>query len=614
MNGAMGPQGNIGITGSQGLVGLTGLTGLSGTNGLQGPQGLNGIAGINGMIGVVGATGPMGPQGSMGSTGAQGIIGLTGATGLQGPQGFDGLAGGATGATGPIGPKGDMGLTGSTGADGPQGITGTSGLNGVDGITGTTGLQGVTGANGLTGDIGPIGPSGSIGPTGLTGSTGVFDTSTPLSPVNGGTGIANNVLSTISIAGANPMTFTNTGSTSITLPESGTLYGTAPSSFSSLELLNSLSDKTGTDKAVFANSPVFTNIPEAPTASIGTNTTQLATTAFVMQNNMPTQFSITSGNEINTTSTSDVVAGNMNWTPGAGKYFVTFNGEYTIATSDRIGISKTDLSTLYTNLMAKTHINTQLHDVTFTGGTTFTPGIYYTTAASTAAGTITLNGLDDPNAEFIFKFAGAFSTNTPTTINLIRGASACNVYWIAEGAIALGANTSMVGTMIANNGAITTASGSSIVGRLYSTAGAIGFDLTTLSLPLCTSPTNYGMLNSFAAFTSAGGVTNTGASIFTGDIGTDVGAITGFESATINGNYFAPSLISRATANFSIYQNGIIIPFSTRTRISTLNLAEISLTAITDQISAGQAIDIRWKIDAGTIKLQNRILTLIEVK
>jgi hypothetical protein len=264
--------------------------------------------------------------------------------------------------------------------------------------------------------------------------------------------------------------------------------------------------------------------------------------------------------------------------------------------------------------MSKTLSNTQLHDVTYTGGTTFTTGIYYTTAASTAAGTITLDGLDDPNAEFIFKFGGAFSTNSPTTINLIRGASACNVYWIAEGAIALGANSSMVGTMIANNGAITTASGSSIVGRLYSTAGAIGFDLTTLSLPVCTSSTNYGMLNSFSAFTSAGGITNTGASIITGDLGTDAGTITGFESATINGNYFAPSLISRATANFSIYQNGVLLPFSTRTRTSTLNLSEISLTAVTDQIGDSQPIDIRWKIDAGTIKLQNRILTLISVK
>jgi len=44
-----------------------------------------------------------------------------------------------------------------------------------------------------------------------------------------------------------------------------------------------------------------------------------------------------------------------------------------------------------------------------------------------------------------------------------------------------------------------------------------------------------------------------------------------------------------------------------------LNLAEISLSAIAT-VGASESIDIRWKIDAGTIKFQNRILTLIAVK
>lgn len=40
---------------------------------------------------------------------------------------------------------------------------------------------------------------------------------------------------------------------------------------------------TGTGSAVLANSPTFTGTPAAPTAAAGTNTTQLATTAFVQQ-------------------------------------------------------------------------------------------------------------------------------------------------------------------------------------------------------------------------------------------------------------------------------------------------------------------------------------------
>lgn len=47
-----------------------------------------------------------------------------------------------------------------------------------------------------------------------------------LSPVNGGTGIANNVASTITISGAFATTFTVSGVTSVTLPTSGTLATT----------------------------------------------------------------------------------------------------------------------------------------------------------------------------------------------------------------------------------------------------------------------------------------------------------------------------------------------------------------------------------------------------
>jgi hypothetical protein len=44
-----------------------------------------------------------------------------------------------------------------------------------------------------------------------------------VSPINGGTGIVNNVASTITISGAYPLTQTLTGSTSVTLPTTGTL-------------------------------------------------------------------------------------------------------------------------------------------------------------------------------------------------------------------------------------------------------------------------------------------------------------------------------------------------------------------------------------------------------
>lgn len=49
----------------------------------------------------------------------------------------------------------------------------------------------------------------------------------------------------------------------------------------SAQLASAVSDETGSGAAVFATSPALAGTPTAPTATAGTNTTQLATTAFV---------------------------------------------------------------------------------------------------------------------------------------------------------------------------------------------------------------------------------------------------------------------------------------------------------------------------------------------
>ncbi len=74
---------------------------------------------------------------------------------------------------------------------------------------------------------------------------------------------------------------------------------------------------------------------------------------------------------------------------------------------------------------------------------------------------------------------------------------------------------------------------------------------------LCTIPSvlvaqapNLGRVASFALFTSAGAFGNTGATNVTGDIGTHVGAFTGFPPGTLTGNiYVADSVTALASTN-----------------------------------------------------------------
>ena len=96
-----------------------------------------------------------------------------------------------------------------------------------------------------------------------------------------------------------------------------------------------------------------------------------------------------------------------------------------------------------------------------------------------------------------------------------------------------------------------------------------------------------------------------------------MGAISGFDLATLNGTIYNPGSIINSTnntsASFSIYENGIPVPFTERTRNSSQNTGEISLQAVA-HVNAGEAIEIRWKVASGTVKLNNRICTLINVR
>lgn len=77
----------------------------------------------------------------------------------------------------------------------------------------------------------------------------------------------------------------NANDTSIAVTEI-TGMGTGASAFlatpTSATLAAMLTDETGTGVVVFANSPTLTGTPLATTAAVGTNTTQVATTAYVV--------------------------------------------------------------------------------------------------------------------------------------------------------------------------------------------------------------------------------------------------------------------------------------------------------------------------------------------
>jgi hypothetical protein len=119
--------------------------------------------------------------------------------------------------------------------------------------------------------------------------------------------------------------------------------------------------------------------------------------------------------------------------------------------------------------------------------------------------------------------------------------------------------------------------------------------------------------------TAAGGLGNTGISYYNGDIATGLGALTGFTTAIVSGTIFpatGDTVVVKeidGNATFSLYQNDVLIPNSSRIRTTKLNTIDVSLQAIAT-VAEGEKIDVRWNIDAGTLSAKNRILTLIKVQ
>ena len=335
-----------------------------------------------------------------------------------------------------------------------------------------------------------------------------------------------------------------------------------------------------------------------------------------------TYFTVNAGDDVTTMATSDALVPGMSITPGAGTYAVSFNGQYNSAPFNydvnMTQQSLVDLKATYNTLIAipETHPG---HAPVFGNGEELFEGVRVINGSGSVAGSLVLNAQGNPNAVFIFKFNLSLTSIAGATVILANSASACNVFWIAQDAISLGADTNMKGTLLSNNGAVSMAAGSILEGRMFSNKGAVTLGPATVTIPQNCTFIDIGVLSSFALFTSDGAVKNAGISTITGDIGSNLGLISGFDAPSIvNGIIYGPgsplvNIDKNVLSTFSVFENDVLVENSSRIRRSKTPTVDISLQAIA-KVAAGEAIDIRWKTDVSQLKISKRILTLIKVQ
>jgi hypothetical protein len=198
-----------------------------------------------------------------------------------------------------------------------------------------------------------------------------------------------------------------------------------------------------------------------------------------------TSFSVLAGAGITNTGPT-TVGGDIGTFPTTS---ITGLGSMTVGGTNHAGDAvtqqaKTDLVTAYNVAAGEGPAGAVAADL---GGRTLAPGVYGSASSLGLTGTVTLDAGGDPNAMFVFKVGSAFTSASGSSVALVNGAQACNVFWQIGSSATLGTGSSFRGTILALT-SITVTTGVTVDGRLLARNGAVTLDTDTITRSTCTTP------------------------------------------------------------------------------------------------------------------------------
>ncbi len=191
-------------------------------------------------------------------------------------------------------------------------------------------------------------------------------------------------------------------------------------------------------------------------------------------------FAVLAGTTITNTGAT-TITGDVGLHPGnavTGFTTVTLHG--TEHLGDAVALSaKNALVTAYNDAAGATPVTNVPTEL---GGTTLKAGVYASDTLG-LTGTLTLDGA----GVFIFQAGSTLITAPNSSVALINGASACNVYWQVGSSATLDTTTSFKGTIMALT-SIALNTGATLEGRALARNGAVTMDHNTIDSSACAAP------------------------------------------------------------------------------------------------------------------------------
>jgi type VI secretion system secreted protein VgrG len=145
--------------------------------------------------------------------------------------------------------------------------------------------------------------------------------------------------------------------------------------------------------------------------------------------------------------------------------------------------AQNDVTTAYNALAAQTPCT----DLTGQdlGGMTLTEDVYCFSSSAQLTGPLTLNAQGNAAAVFIFQIGSTLTTASNSSVSVINGGTACNVFWQVGSSATIGTTTQFVGNILALTSIALQTGATMVPGRALARNGEVTMDTNNVTILGC---------------------------------------------------------------------------------------------------------------------------------